>query len=134
MSYNLDTAKIFLAAMAGGDAGTIARLLDPGVLWCLPNSLTKFGYPTDTRGSDAVVSIASNFALIFVSAKGEILSAAADGDTVGCLVRIHGDTRDGRVYDNLYTFWLRFRDGLIIEGREMTDTSFAAEFFGLKPL
>ncbi len=134
MVSNVEKAKRFLKAMASGDSATISALLNSNVVWNLPDSLSQFGYPTQTHGSDAVVSIAQNFASIFREVSGDILSAGADGDMVGCFVRIHGETQDSRNYDNLYTFWLRFKDGLIVEGREMTDTYFAAQFFGLKPV
>ena len=52
----------------------------------------------------------------------EIRSIHADGDTVVVLWDGHGVANDGRPYDNSYAWFLRMRDGLVVDGTAFYDS------------
>ena len=54
----------------------------------------------------------------------------AEGDTVAIQAESHAVHVSGRPYNNKYAFWMRFRDGKLIEMIEYLDTELVTEFFG----
>ena len=125
-------ARQTMIAMSTGDVATLAAHLDPEVVWHLPSSLGRYGLPIRTIGSAPVLAMAAAFAGFFRTLTPTIDSAVADAQTAAVLLRMNGTTLDDRVYDNIYSFWLRFDGDLVVEGRELTDTTHAADFFQLK--
>jgi uncharacterized protein len=53
----------------------------------------------------------------------EIRSIHADGDTVVVLWDGHGVANDGLPYDNSYAWFLRMRDGLVVDGTAFFDST-----------
>ncbi|GAA0903509.1 nuclear transport factor 2 family protein [Pseudonocardia zijingensis] len=51
-----------------------------------------------------------------------IRAVLADGDTVVVLWDGHGVANDGRPYDNTYAWFLRLRDGKVVEGTAFYDS------------
>lgn len=127
-----EQARQTMIAMSTGNTEALSANLHADVIWHLPASLSRYGLTTRTTGSAPVVAMAGAFAGFFRTIAPTIEAAVAVGDTAAVLMRMHGITLDDRVYDNVYSFWLRFADGLVIEGRELTDTSHAALFFQLE--
>jgi ketosteroid isomerase-like protein len=63
--------------------------------------------------------------------KTEILKSLEGDDDVVMEVKVEGTALNGKHYENIYVMWFEFRDGLISELREHTDTKYAADVFEL---
>jgi hypothetical protein len=65
----------------------------------------------------------------------DVRSVVADGDTVVVLWDGEGTTVAGTTYRNTYAWFLRFRDGLVVDGTALYDSiSFDELWDGVAPL
>jgi ketosteroid isomerase-like protein len=57
----------------------------------------------------------------------EILRMVGEGDTAVVEAEIRTKNKDGKPYENQYTFWIEVRDGKICRVREYLDTLYAQQ-------
>jgi len=63
--------------------------------------------------------------------KVKISAIISDGDNVAVESTSHGETTDGKVYDNTYAWWFRIKNGKIDRLHEYMDSHYVARLFGL---
>ena len=116
-----DTFARLIPAMLAGDREILAELIDEDVTWHLP----PFAQKDPMRGRATVVEF-----LLKTPAKlyqpGSLAIAPElsvfEGDRAMLLGWMTGTTARGKPYANRYAFALRFRDGRVVEAREVLDS------------
>lgn len=113
-------ATAFEAWIAG--TGYITDLLAPDLQWTIAgNSVASKTYTSRQQFVDEVLHpFGQRFAERFRPVA--IRGLYADGDTVIIMWDGHGVALDGLPYDNTYAWFMRFRDGLVIEATAFYDS------------
>src|SRR5262249_38917363 len=114
------------AAFDAWQQGTrpILDLFADDMVWRIEgNSLAANEYPTKQAFIDAVLA---PFGARFEGGERfrpvAIRAILADGDTVVALWDGRGVARDGIAYENSYAWFMRLRDGLVVDGTAFYDT------------
>lgn len=119
---NAQKAIDLLAAFDKGDREEIGKLLHPEARWWVIGR----GYISVEGLIDTVVG----FAGVMDSKPPTILGITSEGDRVAIEAIGNITLPDGTPYRNEYHFLFKFRDGLIVEGKEYLDNDVVRKVFG----
>lgn len=124
---NKDVARRFVDAMGGDFAGAVRDIMAEDCRIVTQGTTPISG----VRGkADALAAVALVGQLFPGKLPTTIHAMIAEGDTVAIIPESHATHVSGRPYNNKYAFWMRFRDGKLIEMIEYLDTELVTEFFG----
>jgi uncharacterized protein len=118
---------------AGFDAwrdgtGGVFNLLAPDAKWTIVgNSPVSRTYNSRQEFMDVVINPFN--ARLSSRLVPTVRAIYADGDTVIALFDAEGTARDGKPYKNTYSWYLRMRDGAIVEATAFFDTIEFTEFW-----
>jgi hypothetical protein len=124
---NKDVARRFVEAMGGDFARAIEEVM-AGDCRIVTQGTTAI---SGVRGKAEALAAVKLVGQIFPGGLPTVIHAMiAEGDTVAVQAESHATHVSGRPYNNKYGFWMRFRDGKLIEMIEYLDTELAGKFFG----
>jgi len=120
-------AKAFLDALGRGDTDMMSELSTEDMnWWIMPGN--KFS------GLHGKTSYLANLPKLLENASGplrlEYQEITGENDRLAIVAEGDLPMKDGRHYRNNYHFPLRFRDGKIASGKEITDSLHINEIFG----
>jgi ketosteroid isomerase-like protein len=121
-----DPKQIVTAAFQAWQDGTapITDLFAPDMRWRIEGRSAAAGEFADRQAfiDEVLAPFAGRFAQGERFVPRTIRSIHADGDTVIVLWDGHGVANDGVAYDNTYAWFMRVRDGLVVEGTAFFDS------------
>jgi ketosteroid isomerase-like protein len=124
---NKDVARRFVDAMGGDFARAVEDVMAEDCRIVTQGTTAISG----VRGkADALKAVKLVGQLFPGGLPTTIHAIIAEGDTVAMQAESHATHVSGRPYNNKYAFWMRFRDGKLIEMIEYLDTELVTEFFG----
>lgn len=115
-------------AMIAADYESLRGVLDKDVHWHLPASVIRAGFDQNVVGREGIVKMVSRaHANQYKDMATHIEHVVAEGDFTVVLCRHDILAHNGQRYSSHYVYFMRFRDGLVIEAWELTDTAQAFE-------
>ena len=121
-----DNRRLIRAAFDAWRSGSaaITDVFAPDMTWRIEgHSAASRAYASKQQFVDEVLApFAARFARGQRFRPATIRSIHADGDTVIVLWDGRGVANDGRVYENSYAWFLRLRDGLVVDGTAFYDS------------
>jgi ketosteroid isomerase-like protein len=127
---NKEKALVLLNAVTESARDNMAEVCHDDFTWTLVAKSLGVEPLTGDQAIDFLSSIASS-RFKPGTMKVEILKSLEDDDEVVMEIKVEATVLNGKHYENIYVMWFEFRDGLISELREHTDTKYAADVFEL---
>jgi len=124
---NKELATRFVDAMGGDFVGAVRDIMAEDCRIVTQGTTAISG----VRGkAEALAAVALVGQLFPKGLPVTIHATIAEGDTVAMQAESLATHVSGKTYNNKYAFWMRFRDGKMIEMIEYLDTELVTEFFG----
>lgn len=124
---NKEVARKFVAGMGGDFAAAIEEAMAEDCRITTHGTTAISGQ----RGKAEALAAAALVGQLFPGGLPVTIHAMiAEGDTVAVQAESHATHVSGKLYNNKYLFWMRFRNGKLIELNEYLDTELAGKFFG----
>jgi len=121
-----DNRRLIREAFEAWRSGSapITDVFAPNMTWRIEgHSVASRAYPSKRQFVDEVLApFGARFARGERFRPATIRSIHADGDTVIVLWDGRGVANDGRPYENSYAWFLRLRDGLVVDGTAFYDS------------
>jgi ketosteroid isomerase-like protein len=125
-----DVVVSLLTAIAARDRQAAAQCLTDDVTWWVPQSAGERGLERPLQGRERVLELLCGESHYEVGTMAwEFDQILSDRDFVVVHCSLRAKTRSGRDYHNFYALLYRFRDHLIAESWEHTDTAYAFSRF-----
>ncbi len=121
---NRELVRRFFAALNAGDtAALVDAYADDGEVWTSGHTLISGTFPKEhIRASAGRIFEAFPHGIEFM-----IHAMTAEGERVAVEAESRGVHASGRLYNNLYHFLFRFRDGKLVNLREYMDTELVTD-------
>ena len=121
---NRELVRRFFAALNAGDTTALVdAYADDGEVWTSGRTLISGTFPKErVRESAGGIFEAFPHGIEFT-----IHAMTAEGERVAVEAESRGVHRSGRLYNNLYHFLFRFRDGKLVNLREYMDTELVTD-------
>ena len=121
---NRELVRRFFAALNAGDtAALVDAYADDGEVWTSGRTLISGTFPKErVRESAGGIFEAFPHGIEFT-----IHAMTAEGERVAVEAESRGVHASGRLYNNLYHFLFRFRDGKLVNLREYMDTELVTD-------
>jgi ketosteroid isomerase-like protein len=124
---NKDLARLFVDAMGGDFAQAVKDIMAEDCRIVTQGTTAISG----VRGKAESLAATKLVREIFPEGLPTTIHAMiAEGDRVAVQAESFATHVSGKPYNNKYIFWMRFRDGKMIEFVEYLDTQLVAEIFG----
>ncbi len=123
-------AQSIIETMAANRMAELRGMLHPEVRLHVPKSSEEKGFPATVNGPDAIIdAITGSFARHYVTFHVSFLKIIGEGDTVALMYNATGRTHSGKDYANRYLYFMTFKDELLFDAYECTDTAYAFTTF-----
>jgi hypothetical protein len=128
LEANKKIVEDFLATFSRGDIDGVGEGLADDATWWVLGSIDNF---SGSYTKQEMVAMLPNFKTIYVTGalKIEPSTMTAEEDRVAVEAEGHAELTNGRVYNSLYHFLFRVRDGKIASVREYLDTDHGRAIF-----
>ena len=123
---NKDVARRFVDAMGGDFARAVEEIMAEDCRIVTQGTTAISGVRGKAEAQAAVKLVGQIFPGGLPTT---IHTIIAEGDTVAIQAESFATHVSGKPYNNKYSFWMRFRDGKLIEMIEYLDTELVTEFF-----
>ena len=135
MTADRELVTDLLEAMVSRDRAKLSQVLAGDAVWHTPPSCMP-AYKGPHRGLNAILDLvggAGGDLFVLGTQRIKIEFIVTDGEMAAVQFRQIAKTMTGRDYDNLYSFFLRYKSGKIVEVWENLDTGYFYAVFDINP-